>query len=82
MQITYPIHQKHNIYPSFCSTTRVGLLSNSVDYIYSTQSSVFRTDLDWLEICPIFRLFILKTLRKLMLFVKLVQMALNHILWL
>ncbi len=49
MQITYPIHQKHNIYPSFGSTTRVGLLSNSVDYIYSTQSSVFRTDLDWLK---------------------------------
>ena len=49
MQIKYPIHQKHNIYPSFCSTTRVGLLSNSVDYIYSTQSSVFRTDLDWLK---------------------------------
>ena len=49
MQITYPIHQKHNIYPSFGSTTRVGLLSNSIDYIYSTQSSVFRTDLDWLK---------------------------------
>ncbi len=49
MQITYPIHQNHNIYPSFGSTTRVGLLSNSVDYIYSTQSSVFRTDLDWLK---------------------------------
>lgn len=55
MQITYPIHQKHNIYPSFGSTTRVGLLSNSVDYIYSTQSSVFRTDLDWLKFAKYLR---------------------------
>ncbi|GEM_PF-939449 len=49
MQITYPINQKHNIYPSFGTTARVGLLSNSVDYMYGTQSSMFRTDLDWMK---------------------------------
>ena len=49
MQTLYSINHNYNISPSFSSTARVGLLSNSVDYIYGTQSSVFRSDLDWMK---------------------------------
>lgn len=50
MRITYPIHQKYNntySSPSFGSTARIGLFS--ADYIYGTQSSMFRADLDWMK---------------------------------
>lgn len=49
MQLSFQINQKHTIYPSFGTTARVGLLSRSVDYIYGTQSSMFRTDLNWIK---------------------------------